>query len=283
MKKFILLCIFAAAVYWGMEEGTPPAPSPSPKEGHNSASMGYKKEIENSLDRLRPLVEDSLRDAREAAGPDSPASSFRLLEKANTLLHFKEALESRIHRDAFVPAEDIPPLLRKALIATEDRRFYEHGAVDLIAITRALFANYTAGRTVEGGSTLAQQTVKNIFLSHDRTLARKMEELVLAIELEREYTKDQILDIYLNTIYFGHGAYGVKEAAHTYFKKEVPRLTTAECAMLAGLPQAPTAYDPLAHPDEAKRRMETVLSLMVQEKYITQEEARKAFTSFSLP
>ena len=111
-----------------------------------------------------------------------------------------------------------------------------------------MVTNYMAGETLEGGSTIDQQTVKNIFLSPERTMSRKIEELALAVQLDRYYTKQEILELYLNTIYFGHGAYGLREASHTYFGKEPKELDLSQCAMLAGLPQAPSAYDPIDHP-----------------------------------
>ncbi len=202
----------------------------------------------------------------------APAGQSMLDEFRDTY-EFTQSLEARLDRDRFVPAGEIPDLLKKGIIATEDRRFYDHGAVDLMGVARAAFVNYSAGTTVEGGSTIAQQTVKNIFLSHERTMMRKVRELFLAVQLERNYTKEQILEIYLNTIYFGHGAYGVGDAARIYFHKAPKDLTLTECALLAGLPQAPSAYDPIDHPAEAKKRMTTVLMLMAREGYITPQEA----------
>ena len=172
--------------------------------------------------------------------------------------------------------------MKKAIVATEDRRFYDHGALDLVSVTRALVTNYMAGQTLEGGSTIAQQTVKNIFLSHDRTLSRKIEELALAVRLEKNYTKDEILELYLNTIYFGHGAYGIKDAARIYFGKDVKDLNVSQCAMLAGLPQAPSVYDPITHPEEGIRRMAVVLTLMAQQEYISSEDAVKAAEDFRM-
>ena len=199
-----------------------------------------------------------------------------LQQKWNNVAHFQTALESRIDRKKFVPSDQIPDLLKKGIVATEDRRYYDHGAIDLIGVGRAFIANALAGHTMEGGSTIAQQTVKNIFLSNERTMARKVEELALAMQLEKYYSKDQILEIYLNTIYFGHGAYGVGPASRTYFGKEPKDLDLAQCAMLAGLPQAPSAYDPLDHPQEGAKRMTMVLALMAQEGYITPEQAAQS-------
>ena len=177
---------------------------------------------------------------------------------------------------AFVTGDDIPLLLKQAVVAAEDRRFYEHGAIDLIGVIRAAAVNAAAGETVEGGSTISQQTVKNIFLSGERTMSRKIREFFLAVQLEQNYTKDEILELYLNTIYFGHGAYGVGPACRTYFGKEPADLTLQECAMIAGLPQAPSAYDPIDHPEEAKKRQAVVLMLMAREGYITAQQTSAA-------
>ena len=204
------------------------------------------------------------------------AESGTVREKWDDVAHFKEALESRVHREKFVPYDKIPDLLKKGIIATEDRRYYDHGAVDIIGVGRAFITNSMAGETLEGGSTIAQQTVKNIFLSNERTMTRKLEELALAVQLERNYSKEEILELYLNTIYFGHGAYGVGEASRVYFGKAPKDLDLSQCAMLAGLPQAPSAYDPISHPQEGAKRMTTVLALMAQEGYITPEEAAKS-------
>lgn len=204
------------------------------------------------------------------------AEAGTLREKWDDVSHFRESLESRVHREKFVPYDKIPDLLKKGIIATEDRRYYDHGAVDIIGVARAFITNSMAGETLEGGSTIAQQTVKNIFLSNDRTMTRKLEELALAVQLERNYSKEEILELYLNTIYFGHGTYGVGEASRVYFGKEPKDLDLSQCAMLAGLPQAPSAYDPISHPQEGAKRMTTVLALMAQEGYITPEEAAKS-------
>lgn len=294
MKKWLLLLLLAAAA-WGFYEGSGtgedihPAGRPA---AETPASGGIGEIFRTFAAGLTGLdVEDlapaSPAPAEEApAGetpapaadgsplvPQSPAAAFGDLRD---LMDFPDSLERRIDRSRFVPSEDIPDTLKKAVVAAEDRRFYEHGAIDVMSVARAAFANYMAGTTVEGGSTLAQQTVKNLFLSNERTMTRKVRELFLAMQLEKYYTKDQILEIYLNTIYFGHGAYGVGEACRTYFDREPRDLTLSQCALIAGLPQAPSAYDPIDHPDEAKQRTAIVLMLMAREGYISPEEAAAA-------
>jgi penicillin-binding protein 1A len=171
--------------------------------------------------------------------------------------------ELHVERRIFVPLAHIPQALRDAVIATEDKRFYYHWGVDPIGIARATVQNYRRGRVVEGGSTITQQLTKVLFLTPDKSLERKVKEAVLALELERRYTKDRILEMYLNQVYFGHGAYGVEAAARTYFGKSVSELTVREAALIAGLPRAPSTYSPFEHGEAAKRRREVVLRRMV--------------------
>lgn len=177
---------------------------------------------------------------------------------------------------AFVPLSRIPLKLRQAIIAAEDARFYEHGAVDLRGMARATIKNLMAASVKEGGSTITQQLTKTLFLSHERTLGRKLKELGLAREIEQSYTKDQILEMYLNSIYFGHGAYGVETAARTYFSKSVTDLTLPEAALLAGLPRAPGRYSPLIDAKRAKARRQYVLDRMVATGALKQAQARRA-------
>lgn len=298
MKKFLfLLIILGCAVYWGMSQGDDL--SRQAKASHGGAvsaqpvkpakeEKGVIAEVKDTVATLISGMSSSptAQGAVEKQAKPSPASpstvvkekaeAGTLREKWDDVSHFRESLESRVHREKFVPYDKIPDLLKKGIIATEDRRYYDHGAVDIIGVARAFITNSMAGETLEGGSTIAQQTVKNIFLSNDRTMTRKLEELALAVQLERNYSKEEILELYLNTIYFGHGTYGVGEASRVYFGKEPKDLDLSQCAMLAGLPQAPSAYDPISHPQEGAKRMTTVLALMAQEGYITPEEAAKS-------
>src|SRR6266446_2271008 len=171
--------------------------------------------------------------------------------------------EFHVERRIFVSLTQIPKALRDAIIATEDARFYSHHGVDPTGIARAVYQNFRRGRIVEGGSTITQQLAKILFLTPDRSLERKLKEAVLAVELERRYSKDRILEIYLNQIYFGHGAFGVEAASRTFFGKGVSELSPGECALLAGLPKAPATYSPFEHPEAAMRRRAIVLARMV--------------------
>src|SRR5215469_10918221 len=184
--------------------------------------------------------------------------------------------ELHVERRILVPLTQIPQSLRDAILATEDRRFYSHFGVDPIGVARALYQNYRRGRIVEGGSTITQQLAKVLFLTPDKSLERKLKEAALALELERRYSKDRILELYLNQIYFGHGAFGVEAAARTFYGKGVGDLTLAESALLAGLPKAPTTYSPFDHPDAAKRRRITVLARMVETGILKPDQAKRA-------
>jgi penicillin-binding protein 1A len=183
--------------------------------------------------------------------------------------------ELHVERRIFVPLVHIPRALRDAVLATEDRRFYQHWGIDPIGVGRAIWQNYRRGRVVEGGSTITQQLTKVLFLTPDKSLERKLKEAVLALELERRYSKDRILEMYLNQIYFGHGAYGVEAAARTYFGKSVSEVNVREGALLAGLPRAPSAYSPFDHADAAKRRREVVLRRMVDYGALKEQEAKR--------
>ena len=155
-----------------------------------------------------------------------------------------------------VPLVDISPWMRRATIAVEDRRFYRHSGVDYEGIARALWRDLTEGEIVEGGSTLTQQLVRNLYISRERTVTRKLREACLAVQLNRDWSKQRILRAWLNIVYFGNRAYGVEAASQTYFSKPARDLNLREAAMLAGLPQAPSTYDPFANPAGGPRPAE---------------------------
>jgi penicillin-binding protein 1A len=175
-----------------------------------------------------------------------------------------------------VPLRQIPRHLVNATLSTEDRSFYQHWGVDLWGVTRAAVQNALHLHTTQGGSTITQQLARNLFLTHERTLTRKLKEIALAIEIERNYTKNQILEMYFNQIYFGEGAYGVDAAAKTFFSKPVKELTLPECALLAGLPANPSLYNPRRRPRAAAARRDKVLRNMLATKAITQVEFESA-------
>jgi penicillin-binding protein 1A len=183
--------------------------------------------------------------------------------------------EFHVERRIFVPLAQVPKALKDAVIATEDARFYSHWGVDPMGVARAVYQNFRHGRIVEGGSTITQQLAKVLFLTPDKSLDRKLKEAVLAVELERRYSKDRLLEMYLNQIYFGHGAFGVEAASRTFFGKAVKELSLPEAALLAGLPKAPSTYSPFDHPDAAKRRRAIVLARMVDVDVLKEAEAKK--------
>jgi len=181
-----------------------------------------------------------------------------------------------IEKRTTIPLPDIPKNMQNAVIATEDKRFYKHAGVDTSGIARALLAAGRHGRFVQGASTLTQQLARNVFLTRERTLSRKIKEVLLTFQMENNLSKEEILQLYLNQIYFGHGAYGLESAAQTFFQKSAKQLTLPECALLAGIPKGPERYSPIRHLDRALQRRNWVLKRMRKEGYITEEEEEKA-------
>ncbi len=175
-----------------------------------------------------------------------------------------------------VKIQQVPKDLQNAFVAVEDNRFYEHSGVDPRGILRALYANIRGRGVSEGGSTITQQLAKNAYLTQERTMTRKIQEVFLAIQLERQYTKQEILEMYMNQIYFGQGAYGVQAAAQTYFGKNVEDLTLSECAMLAGIPKSPNYYSPMNNMDAAMERKSVVIDQLEKYGYINSSAALKA-------
>jgi len=184
--------------------------------------------------------------------------------------------EFQAERRIFVPLQQIPRTLRNAMIAVEDARFYSHFGVDLRGIARAAYANFRHGRVVEGGSTITQQLAKVLFLTPDRSFSRKVKEALLALELEKRYSKDRLLELYLNQIYLGHGTYGVEAASRLYFGKSVQELTLPETGLLAALPRSPGSYSPFEHPERAQERRAIVFARMVEQGYIGETDAKRA-------
>jgi penicillin-binding protein 1A len=194
----------------------------------------------------------------------------RVLARDGTLIAKRGAVQD------YVPLDLLPRAVTDAVLATEDRRFYEHWGLDPAGLGRALVANLRAGRYAEGGSTLTQQLAKNLFLTPERTLARKVEEVVLALWLELKLSKSDILELYLNRVYFGGGAYGIEAAAQRYFDKSAVELSLGEAALVAGLLKAPSKYAPSASPDEALQRGRSVLAKMRAAGFITEDDEHRA-------
>ncbi|MFH2220137.1 MAG: PBP1A family penicillin-binding protein [Pseudomonadota bacterium] len=201
----------------------------------------------------------------------SPFSVTRIYSADNVLL-----AESFVEKRDFVALEVIPDHLKTALIATEDRSFYTHSGVDIKGILRAAIKDIYAGKFVEGASTITQQLAKTLFLTPKKSLVRKIKEAILAFQLERRYTKDEILEIYLNQVYFGSGAYGVESAARTFFGKSVGNLSLAECALVAAMPKAPSRYSPLVNKNLALKRRNIVLKQMADTGIITETAYQNA-------
>lgn len=202
----------------------------------------------------------------------APPLTSRVLDRdGNVIGEFFE------QRRTLVPREAIPEIVKQAFVAGEDDQFYHHQGVDYVSILRAAWVNLRAGGQIkQGASTITQQTVKALLLSPERSLRRKVRELILARRLEQRLDKDEILFLYLNQIYFGHGAYGIGEAARTYFGKPVSELTVSEAALLAGLPQRPSAYSPFRNPEAAEKRRRYVLRRMYEEGYISESSYEAA-------
>ena len=184
--------------------------------------------------------------------------------------------EFYVERRTFIPHYEIPIHVKQAIIAIEDARFYSHPGVDMIGIARALSHDIKAGGMKQGGSTITQQLAKMLFLKPEKSIKRKIREAALSIRIEKRYTKDEILGLYLNQAYFGTRSYGIEAASQTYFGKTVKDLTVAEAALLASLPKAPSQYSPFRNPDKAKERRSTVLQQMLQHKFIRQEQYERA-------
>jgi penicillin-binding protein 2A len=201
-----------------------------------------------------------------------------VMDSATTLVDQDDNVISKLYSEnrELVSIDDIPEHVQQAFVSIEDERFYDHHGLDVRAISRALYKDILAGSKVEGGSTITQQLAKNVFLSNDKTWLRKTKEAVIAINLERNYSKKKILEMYLNQIYYGHGAYGIQAASTLFFNKDVSELTVEEGALLAALPKAPSHYSPIDHPEESKKRRDLVLSLMEENDFLSAEEAVRA-------
>ncbi|MEE8109806.1 MAG: PBP1A family penicillin-binding protein, partial [bacterium] len=213
---------------------------------------------------------EGLPDVRDLEGY-RPSTITRIYDVRNRLL-----AEFYVERRILVPLDRMPQHLIQAALAIEDNNFYDHIGIDLRGLARALYQNLRAGRVVQGGSTITQQLAKILFLTPERSLSRKAKEAMLALRIERTYSKEEILALYFNQIYLGSGAYGVEAAARTYFDKGVENLTLEEAALLAALPKAPSYLSPIRYPERARKRRDLVLRKMQELGYVSAERAREA-------
>lgn len=191
---------------------------------------------------------------------------------------YKRVAQVRAQED-FTPIGALPATYKDAVVAAEDHRFYSHGGIDLLSIGRALWNDLCSLSFVEGGSTITQQLAKNMLFTQEKALSRKAAEVFAAWELEASYTKDEILELYVNSIYFGSGCYSVASASQAYFGKEPAQMDAQECTLLAGIPNAPSAYDLSVNPELAAQRQKQVVSSMVEHDYMTEAEAEELLAS----
>ena len=189
----------------------------------------------------------------------------------------KEPLEEKVTeirgKESYTEFSELPQMYVNAVISVEDKRFFKHGGIDIIAIGRATINDIKAMSYVEGGSTITQQLAKNMYFTQEKIMERKIAEVFMAWEIEANYSKEDIFELYVNSIYFGDGYYTVKEACEGYFNKEVSEMTDYECIMLAGIPNAPSVYAPTVNPELAKQRQRQVMDKMIENGYLTEEEA----------
>ena len=202
---------------------------------------------------------------------------YKMYEEAVKEKPMEQMAEEIMSREDFTEYEELPEIYKSAVISSEDKRFFSHCGVDLISIGRALWNDLKAGAFVEGGSTISQQLMKNQYFTQEKKLERKFAEIFAALELEKKYEKEEIFEMYVSTIYFGSGYYGIAEAAEGYYGKTPEELSDSEAIMLAGLPNAPSAYSLDSSPELAKQRMRQVLDKMLECETISPEEAESVF------
>ena len=206
------------------------------------------------------------------AGAVLTYQGYKMYKEALDKISVKDKVAELQAQENYTKFENLPEFYKDAVVAVEDRRFYEHGALDYIGIARAIWTNIKSFELKEGGSSITQQVAKNVYFTQEKTALRKIAEVFMAFEIERNCDKDTILEMYVNTSYFGSGYYGIKEAANGYYDKEPKDMNEYECSMMAGVPNAPSVYAPTKNPDLAAQRQKQVLERMVRYEYITQDE-----------
>ena len=206
------------------------------------------------------------------AGAMLTYQGYTMYKQALDKISVKEKVAELQSQKNYTKFEDLPKFYLDAVVAVEDRRFYEHGALDYVGIARAIWTNIKSFELKEGGSSITQQVAKNVYFTQEKTALRKIAEVFMAFEIERNCDKNTILEIYVNTSYFGSGYDGIKEAANGYYDKEPIDMNKYECSMMAGVPNAPSVYAPTKNPDLASQRQRQVLERMVRYEYISEEE-----------
>lgn len=202
-------------------------------------------------------------------------NGYNMYKEAIDKISIEDKVKEIQSKENYTKVSELQQMYINAVISVEDHRFYKHPGIDIIAIGRAVVNDIKAMSLVEGGSTITQQLAKNIYFTQEKKFERKIAEVFMAFEIEKRYNKNEILELYLNTIYFGDGYYTVKEASRGYFGKEPIEMNDSECIMLAGIPNAPSVYAPTKNPELAKQRQKQVIEKMIKNKYLTQEEADK--------
>ena len=206
-------------------------------------------------------------------------SGYKLNKDALEQISLEEKVQSIREKENYAKIEEVPQMYINAVISVEDHRFYKHKGIDIIAIGRAIVNDIKSMEFVEGGSTITQQLAKNMYFTQDKKLSRKIAETFMASNIEKNYDKDEILELYFNTSYYGDGYYTVKEACKGYFNKELSEMTDYECILLAGIPNAPSVYAPTKNPELAEQRQRQVMDKMIRFGSLTEEEAYNIINS----
>ena len=245
--------------------------------------FSYVEDFFSSGEEKKPVTTPTLnknpKPTSESRSSAMPVNNLNvgIVDRVGRIFSIEDAVNENVKKiPHYVYLDEIPRSLQQAIIAVEDTRFYSHSGFDVTGIARATVVNVEAGEIEEGASTITQQLIKNMFLSSEPSFTRKAEELVLAMNLERHFSKDKIIELYLNTIYFGSNFYGIYDASQGYFGKEPKDLTIGESAMLAGLPNAPSLYSPYVDFMLAKKRQLVVIDAMTRANYLSEREAENA-------
>ena len=202
-------------------------------------------------------------------------NGYNMYKDAINNVPLEEKVAQIQDKENYTEFSELPQMYVNAVISVEDKRFYQHNGIDIIAIGREAINDIKAMDYVEGGSTITQQLAKNMYFTQEKKMERKIAEVFMAWQIEHQYTKEEIFELYVNNIFFGDGYYTVKEACRGYFHKELDEMTDYECILLAGIPNAPSVYAPTKNPDLARQRQKQVMEKMIENEYLTQDEANE--------